>query len=159
VARTDTAIAGDFTGVQSYRMVRIPGTGEPLPPMPPLPFTEPGDRYADLQRPEVVGNTVEYVHGETGKPVLVTENGLETDNDERRVWYIDAALTGLHEAIEQGVPVLGYIHWMLMDNFERSRGYAPKMGLVSVDRTTFERTPKPSAVHLGEIAQRNGLST
>ena len=149
--------AGDFTGVQTYRMVRIPGTGEPYPPLPALPFTEPGDRMADLQRPEALRNTVEYVHAQTGKPVLVTENGLETDNDERRVWYIDAALAGLHEAIERGIPVLGYLHWSLIDNFEWSRGYQPKMGLASVDRTTFVRTPKPSAEHLGRIAQRNEL--
>ena len=149
--------AGDFTGVQTYRMVRLPGTGEPYPPMPTLPFTEPGDRMADLQRPEALRNTVEYVHAETGKPVLVTENGLETDNDERRVWYIDAVLSGLHEAIERGVPVLGYIHWTLLDNFEWIRGYAPKMGLAAVDRTTFVRTPKPSAARLGEIARSNAL--
>jgi beta-glucosidase len=149
--------SGDFTGVQTYRMVRLPGTGEPLPPLPALPFTEPGDRLADLQRPEALRNTVEYVHAATGKPVLVTENGLETDDDERRVWYIDAALAGLHEAIERGVPVLGYFHWSLLDNFEWIRGYAPKMGLVAVDRTTFVRTPKPSAAHLGEIARRNAL--
>ncbi len=149
--------SGDFTGVQTYRMVRLPGTGEPFPPLPPLPFTEPGDRYADLQRPEALGHAVEYVHAATGKPVLVTENGLETDDDQRRVWYIDAALAGLHEAIERGVPVLGYFHWTLLDNFEWIRGYAPKMGLVAVDRTTFVRTPKPSAAHLGEIARRNAL--
>jgi beta-glucosidase len=148
---------GDFTGVQTYRMVRIPGTGEPLPPLPALPFTEPGDRYADLQRPEALRNTVEYVHAVTGKPVLVSENGLETEDDERRVWYIDAVLAGLHEAIERGVPVLGYLHWTLLDNFEWIRGYAPKMGLIAVDRTSFVRTPKPSAAHLGQIARRNAL--
>ena len=80
---------------------------------------------------------------------------METDDDQRRVWYIDAALAGLHEAIERGVPVLGYFHWTLLDNFEWIRGYTPKMGLVAVDRTTFVRTPKPSAAHLGEIARRN----
>jgi beta-glucosidase len=149
--------AADFTGVQTYRTVRIPGTGAPLPPLPTLPFTEPGDRMAELQRPEALGNTVEYVHAETGKPVLVTENGLETDDDERRVWYIDEALAGLHAAIERGVPVLGYLHWTLIDNFEWTRGYAPKMGLTSVDPTTFARTPKPSATHLGEIAGCNAL--
>jgi beta-glucosidase len=149
--------SGDFTGVQTYRMVRLPGSGAPLPPLPPLPFTEPGDRHADLQRPEALRNTVEYVHGATGKPVVVTENGLESDDDARRVWYIDAALAGLHEAVERGVPVLGYYHWSLLDNFEWIRGYAPKMGLVAVDRTSFVRTPKPSAAHLGDIARRNAL--
>jgi beta-glucosidase len=148
---------GDFTGVQTYRMVRIPGTGAPLPALPTLPFTQPGDRLADMERPEALRHTVEYVHAETGKPVLVTENGLETANDERRVWYIDQVLAGLHEAIAHGVPVLGYLHWTLLDNFEWIRGYAPKMGLVAVDRTTFERSPKPSAAHLGAIARRNEL--
>lgn len=59
---------GDFTGVQSYRLVRIPGTGTPFLPLPTLPFTEPGDRYADLQRPEALRNTVKYVYAETKKP-------------------------------------------------------------------------------------------
>jgi beta-glucosidase len=148
---------GDFTGVQTYRMVRIPGTGAPLPALPTLPFTEPGDRYAELQRPEALGNTVEYVHAETGKPVMVTENGLETDNDDRRVWYIDQVLEGLHDAIARGVPVMGYLHWSLLDNFEWIRGSAPKMGLVAVNRTTFERSPKPSAAHFGAIARRNAI--
>ena len=40
---------------------------------------------------------------------------------------------------------LGYCHWTLMDNFEWIFGYTPKLGLHSVDRDTFERTPKPSA--------------
>ena len=149
--------AGDFTGVQNYRLVRIPGTGQPFPPLPTMPFTEPGDRRADLQRPEALRNTVEYVHAQTKKPVLVTENGLETENDERRIWYIDAALAGLQECVAKGVPVLGYIHWSLLDNFEWTQGYKPKFGLVAVDRTTFKRTPKPSAAHLGNIAKNNAI--
>ena len=138
-------------------MIRLPGTGEAFPLLPVMPFTEPGDMLADIQRPEALRNTVEYVYAKTKKPVLVTENGLETEHDERRVWYIDQVLAGLHEAIKADVPVLGYIHWTLMDNFEWSRGYTPKMGLISVNRSTYERTLKSSAAHLGAIAQRNAL--
>jgi beta-glucosidase len=152
IART-----GDFTGVQTYRTIRIPGTGDDYPPLPNLPFAAPGDRVAEMQRPEALGNTVAYVHSRTNKPVFVTENGLETENDERRVWYIDEALAGLHGAIDAGVPVMGYLHWTLLDNFEWTRGYGPKMGLASVDRTTFVRSPKPSAARLGVIARQNGL--
>jgi beta-glucosidase len=148
---------GDFTGVQTYRSIRIPGTGPDFPPLPPMPFTDPGDRVAEIQRPVALRNTVEYTYAQIKKPVLVTENGLETKDDSRRVWYIDEVLTGLHEAIENGVPVLGYIHWTLLDNFEWTRGYAPKMGLITVDRTDFTRTPKDSAGHLGAIALRNAL--
>ena len=109
--------AGDFTGVQNYRTIRIPGTGPDFAPLPAMPFTEPGDRFAEMQRPEALRHAVEYVHARTAKPVLVTENGLESENDERRIWFVDAALAGLHEAVEAGVPVLGYLHWSLIDNF------------------------------------------
>jgi beta-glucosidase len=154
----DAAVrAGDFTGVQNYRTVRIPGTGPDFPPLPVMPFTEPGDRFAEMQRPEALRNSVQYVHAKTAKPVFVTENGLESENDQRRIWFIDAALAGVHDAVEAGVPVLGYLHWSLMDNFEWTRGYGPKYGLASVDRTTFVRRPKPSAAHLGTIASRNAL--
>jgi beta-glucosidase len=152
-----SARIGDFTGVQTYRTIRIPGTGEEYPAAPVLPFTEPGDRPAEIQRPKALGNTVDYVHSQTNKPVFVTENGLETDNDERRVWYIHEALSGLHAKIEAGVPVMGYLHWSLLDNFEWTRGYGPKMGLASVDPNTFARSPKPSAARLGAIARQNAL--
>jgi beta-glucosidase len=110
-----------------------------------------------MQRPEALRNAVEYIYAQTKKPVFVTENGIETGSDQRRIWYIEGALAGLQEAIEKGVPVLGYLHWSLLDNFEWTRGYAPKFGLVAVDRTTFQRTPKPSAKHLGAVAHSNAL--
>ena len=47
--------------------------------------------------------------------------------------------------MDDGVPVLGYCHWSLLDNFEWIFGYKPKFGLVSVDPQSFARTPKPSA--------------
>jgi beta-glucosidase len=148
---------GDFTGVQTYRSIRLPGTGPDYPALPVLPFSDPNDRLAAIQRPEALGNTVEYIHSVTNKPVFVTENGLETENDERRVWHLTETLIGLQAAIARGVPVMGYLHWSLLDNFEWTRGYAPKMGIVAVDRTTFVRTAKPSAAHLGSIARRNAI--
>jgi beta-glucosidase len=51
--------------------------------------------------------------------------------------------------------VKGYLHWSLLDNFEWIWGYERRYGLCSVDRTTFKRTPKPSAHVLGGIARRN----
>jgi beta-glucosidase len=55
------------------------------------------------------------------------------------------------------VPVLGYMHWSLIDNFEWVFGYGPRFGLCTLDRKTFRRTPKPSAAVLGAIAKRNAL--
>jgi len=148
---------GDFVGAQIYRQLSITGKGKRLPPPPPMPFVKPNDMKANLSQPLALRNGVNYMHEATGKPVFVTENGLETEDDQRRIWYIDQALAGLHESIASGVPVIGYCHWTLIDNFEWLQGYVPKFGLVAVDRTTFKRTPKPSAAHLGGIARRNSL--
>jgi beta-glucosidase len=57
----------------------------------------------------------------------------------------------------EGVPVLGYLHWSLIDNFEWISGYGPKFGLHSVDPVTFKRTPKPSSKVLAAIARRNAV--
>ena len=62
-----------------------------------------------------------------------------------------------HEAIGNGVPVIGYCHWSLMDNFEWQRGYGPKYGLASVDGNTFRRTLKPSAAVYSRIVRSNAL--
>jgi beta-glucosidase len=100
---------------------------------------------------------VRYAHEATGVPILVSEHGVGTDDDAIRAKFIPEALAGLKVAMDDGVPVLGYCHWSLLDNFEWIFGYKPKFGLVSVDRTTFARTPKPSAAVYGAIARRNAL--
>jgi beta-glucosidase len=149
--------AADFAAVQIYRQVRIPGKGKPLPPPQPMPFVNPKDIVANLDQPDALRNGIDYIYEQVKKPIFVTENGLQTDNDERRVWYIDAVLEGLAQSIAKGVPVIGYLHWSLLDNFEWEQGYKPKYGLVAVDRASFKRTPKPSAAHLGNIAGRNAI--
>jgi beta-glucosidase len=60
--------------------------------------------------------------------------------------------------MDTGVPVLGYTHWTLLDNFEWIFGYEKKYGLHSVDHKTFERTAKGSASVLAQIARDNGIA-
>jgi beta-glucosidase len=88
---------------------------------------------------------------------MVTEHGVGTDRDEIRANLIPAALTELKKAMADGVPVLGYCHWSLIDNFEWVFGYRIQFGLCGLDRQTFARTPKPSAAVLGRIARSNSL--
>jgi beta-glucosidase len=87
----------------------------------------------------------------------VTEHGVGIDDDSVRARFIPEALAELKNVMDDGVPVLGYVHWTLLDNFEWTSGYGPKFGLVAVDRQTFERRSKPSATVLGDIARRNAL--
>jgi beta-glucosidase len=85
----------------------------------------------------------------TGCRIVVTESGIGTADSAQRIDYIDKNLAGLAKAKADGIPVDGYLHWTLLDNFEWTNGYGPKFGLVNVDRETFKRTPKPSLRHLG----------
>jgi beta-glucosidase len=141
----------DYFGVQTYTRQRI--AEKTLPPPENAELTQMGYEFY----PESLEHTVRYASKETGVPVIVTENGIGTEDDARRVEYIQRALAGLKRCLDDAVDVRGYIHWSLLDNFEWIFGFGPKFGLVSVDRATQKRTPKPSAAMLGKIAQNNSL--
>lgn len=87
----------------------------------------------------------------------MTENGIATNDDAERVEYVTRALEGVLRCLADGIEVRGYTYWSALDNFEWAHGYRPRFGLVDVDRTTFERTPKPSAEWLGRVARANSL--
>jgi beta-glucosidase len=142
----------DFVGVQNYERSRIDEHGA-LPP----PEGVPRDGMGREIYPSSLANAVGYVHEQTGRPILITEHGLCTDNDLQRAAFIPAALAHLADAIAGGLPVLGYVHWTLLDNFEWIFGYKPHFGLCAVDRQTFKRTPKPSAAVLATIARANAV--
>ena len=82
------------------------------------------------------------------------ENGIATADDTRRVAFIRQALDGVQHCIADGIPVKGYFHWSLMDNFEWQKGYAMQFGLIAVNRETMERTAKPSLGVLGSYTER-----
>jgi beta-glucosidase/6-phospho-beta-glucosidase/beta-galactosidase len=79
------------------------------------------------------------------KPVFITENGIGDGTDILRPSYLLEHLAALHQAMEEHVPVLGYIFWTISDNWEWADGYCPKFGLVAVNRkVNLMRTPRPS---------------
>jgi beta-glucosidase len=93
-------------------------------------------------------------------PVVITENGAvyqEPLHDDARIHFIHDHLAALHDALEQGVNVVGYCHWSFMDNFEWALGYAQRFGLVHVDYETLERTVKDSGRYYSRIAAANAL--
>lgn len=141
----------DYLGVQVYSRSIVGKRDLPAPAGAEL--TGNGMEFY----PECVGHVVRYASKQTGVPIYVTENGIATEDDTRRVEYYRRALEGLKGAIDDGVDVRGYVAWSLMDNFEWMSGYGPKFGIVAVDRETQQRTIKPSATYLGNIARRNSL--
>jgi beta-glucosidase len=149
----EEAKSDDWLGVQAYTRTRI-GPDGPLPVPEGAETTLTGWEYY----PEAVGEGLSAAATHTPDiPLLVTENGIATDDDTWRVAYLRGALPAVHAAIDAGIDVRGYYAWSLLDNFEWAAGYRPTFGIVAVDRTTFERTVKPSARPLGRIARANEL--
>jgi len=149
----DATAGDDFIGVQCYERTVLGPTG-PIEPVAGTRLTQMGYEYW----PQVVEYTVRRAAAYTGIPVVVTENGLATENDAERIEFITTALQSLHRCISDGIDVRGYFVWSLLDNFEWHLGYGPKLGICAVDPVTFERHPKPSAHWFGDVAKANALT-
>lgn len=148
----DLAAGDDFVGVQNYEQI-VFGSDGPLPPADGATLNQ----MHTAVEPSSLAGSVRYAYERGGVPVLVTEHGIAIEDDTVRAGFIPPALAGLASVIADGVPVLGYLHWTLLDNFEWVFGYASKLGLVAVDRQTMARTPKPSAaVYAAQVAAYRG---
>jgi beta-glucosidase len=143
----------DFVGVQAYTRTFI-GPEGPKPTADDVETTLTGWEFFPPALEMGVRSAWEL---SGGVPVFVTENGIATADDSRRIAYTDGALRGLHAAISDGIEVIGYEHWSALDNYEWASGFRPTFGLIEVDRESFVRTPKPSLGWLGAVAKANAL--
>jgi beta-glucosidase len=146
----EAARKDDFVGVQTYSRDRF-GPDGPVGPETGIELTQMGYEFW----PEALEATLRYANKVAGVPMMVTENGIGTEDDTRRVAYYQRALHGIANVLNDGLDIRGYFAWSAFDNYEWMRGYGPKFGIIHVDRTTQKRTLKPSALFLGEIAKAN----
>ena len=136
----------DFLGVQNYtRSLFGPNGGLPYPERAEM--TQMNYEFY----PEALEHVIRKVARDFKGNLIVTENGIATADDTRRIAFIEKALTGVKKCINDGIPVKGYCHWSLMDNFEWQKGYSMTFGLIAVDRTTQTRKPKESLAYLGSF--------
>jgi beta-glucosidase len=154
----DLFSSSDFIGMSYYGRV-------PFTPFPATEFNNPG-KLAKLGKehdkmweyyPEGLTENLVRFHKRYKKPIIITENGCCTDDDNQRIRSIKGHLKAAHDAIKQGVDLRGYFHWSTFDNFELYLGKSFRFGLVDVNQKTMERTPKESAKVYAEIAKNNCL--
>ena len=137
----------DFLGVNYYFSNRVYG----------YRVHNPETTVSDLgwdMAPADIEYALERLYTKYNKPILITENGVADQNDQYRQWWITQTLTGIRQAMDEGVPVLGYMHWSLLDNFEWGFGKWPRFGLAAVNYGTGERKLRPSAVWFGKVIKR-----
>jgi beta-glucosidase len=148
----EAARGDDYVGVQAYSAQWVGLDG-----IEPHPVRPDNTLVRTAYRPDALGIAIRHTAEVLpGVPIVVTENGIATDDDQRRIAYTRGALEATAAAIDDGIDVRGYIHWSLMDNYEWGH-WDPTFGLIAVDRETFERRPKPSLEWLGGVGSSNAL--
>lgn len=117
--------------------------------------------------PECLYWAAKFMHERYHMPFMVTENGMSchdlvsTDgmvHDQNRIDFLDAYLSQLQKANDEGVDVIGYFVWTFLDNFEWEKGYTERFGMCYVDYRTLERTLKDSAYWYSEVIATNGAN-
>ena len=93
-----------------------------------------------------------------GLPLLVTENGIATDDESLRRDFLVKHLQNLADALDSGVDVIGYLYWSLIDNFEWALGTKPRFGLAAVDYSTQQRLPRPCVAEFSRVCRENLLT-
>jgi beta-glucosidase len=135
----------DFVGINYYFTDYYDGLFHKISPKAPVNdmgwYMEPEGLYPLLLRA--------WDHYK--KPLIISENGVADARDEYRRWWIEETIVAMERAFSEGVKIIGYLHWSLLDNFEWAYGWWPKFGLVEVDRKNdMKRTVRPSAKWFAE---------
>lgn len=153
----------DFFGINCYYSSNYNDFWGPNPNVyPGMPRTAMGWPIT----PEVLYWVARYFHERYQKPILITENGMANCDfvmrdgkvhDPQRIEYLHGYISGLQRAVEEGIPVLGYCYWSLLDNFEWAEGYDKRFGIVHVDYQTQKRTLKDSAYWYADVVKRGSV--
>lgn len=157
-------VTADFIGVNYYTKGYV--QWRPRAPAPERPaelplgiaFARRREEKSDLEwaiHPEGLGRMLRFVR-RYGLPIYITENGIADREDRHRANFIESHLAEVENAVRSGIPVRGYYHWSLLDNFEWVKGFGPRFGLYRVDYETFERTMNPSARVYRDWIRRHG---
>ena len=148
----------DYWGLSYYAYI-------PFRPMAITEIDTPG-RLAQMNiphdkmwgyRPEGLARNLEYFHKRYKKPIVITENGICTDDDSQRIQAIKDYLAVCHEAISKGVRLRGYIHWSTWDNFEWNLGPTYRFGLVRINLETFDRQMTRAGEFYRKVCQDNAI--
>ncbi len=150
----------DFVGVNYYTQDRVQFDVRAVDAFFARRFYPPDADLSDhgfiANEPEGMYRALHWAYA-FGVPVFVTENGVEDADDDLRPRYLAQHVHQVWRAVQEGLPVQGYFHWTLVDNFEWDRGWTQRFGLWALDVDTQERRKRPSADFYAAICRSNAL--
>lgn len=80
-------------------------------------------------------------------PLIITENGIATHDDQKKIKFMKRHMDILEKCIKEGFNVRGYFYWSLIDNYEWLQGLDARFGLYKVDFDTLKRKPTNAAAY------------
>ncbi|SEB26695.1 beta-glucosidase [Mycobacterium sp. 283mftsu] len=131
------------------------------------PATAPGTAAGwliKLQPEDIYYVARHYAQRYPGLPIYVVENGMVTDNGQPRTdgvtrsQYLSDTVFWLQRAKADGIPIIGYNYWSLIDNYEWG-SYRPRFGLYSVDalgNPALRRVPTDAVQTYTQITHDGG---
>ncbi len=152
-SRVEGLAGTDFIGIDYYTRMRISYNENEVLGMEFKPCQNCTDFDWDIY-PSGIRKVSKWMFEKYRLPLYILENGIADSSDSKRPSFIHDHLLELWKSIElDGVPVRGYYHWSLIDNFEWARGYSMRFGLYEVDYSTKERRKRKSADVYSEICR------
>lgn len=153
----------DFFGFNCYNSANYDDWNGLNPAVyPGMPRTDTGWPIT----PEVLYWAPKFLYERYQLPILITENGMANADfvmrdgqvhDIARIEFLNGYIGQLQKAVEEGIPVIGYSYWSILDNFEWTSGFSKRFGLVYVDYRTQKRTLKDSALWYADVIRRGGI--
>lgn len=144
----------DFYAFNNYTAHLVRSGENGMPEYVPYPPGKPMTAYAWPVTPDGLYWGPKFFWERYQKPIYITENGMANVDwisldghvhDPQRIDYTMRYLLALQRAADDGVPVKGYFHWSILDNFEWAEGYKQRFGMIYVDFPTQRRVMKDSA--------------
>jgi beta-glucosidase len=157
----------DYCTVNLYFAPTVKAGVDGKPELVPDSPAAPHSHYGWAITPDLLYWGPKFLNARYKKPILITENGVSLADapgpdgkvhDPQRIAFLNSYLGAYKRAHQEGIPLAGYMHWSLLDNWEFSQGYLERFGLIYVDRKTQQRIVKDSAYRYKEIIQENGAN-
>ncbi|MCB9644684.1 MAG: glycoside hydrolase family 1 protein [Myxococcales bacterium] len=153
----------DFLGINFYGAVTVPGVvGSLYPDFSNLLTFNPLEFNQEIVAPKVLYETLLEYQASCGRPIMITENGIEmrTEEDQKQmVGYLVRHLFWIQRANLEGAKVEAYHYWSLMDNYEWNHGLNLKFGLYAVDPKDAQkkRVARPGVGAFKQIVDNGGI--
>lgn len=155
----------DYCAVNLYFAPSVKAGADGKPEAVPDPPDMPRSHYGWAITPDLLYWAPKFLAERYKKPILVTENGVSLADtpgpdgkihDPRRTEFLNTYLAAYKRAHREGVPLAGYFHWSLLDNWEFGQGFLEQFGLIYVDKQTQKRIVKDSASRYKQIIATSG---